>query len=122
MATAIIPLIPSIISGAPAVINTLVSVIGGLVHKHEKATVVTQPAGATAPVVSPAPGESKKAAAMNDFVLIAVPIVALLIKMETGREIDQAALASAASGLIDNIVALNNALGIFQTSAQTTPK
>jgi hypothetical protein len=108
MAAAIIPLIPSIVAGAPALINTLVSVIGGLVHKHEKA--------------SPAPGASKKAAAMSDFVNIAAPIVALLVKMETGKTVDEAALASAASGLIDNIVALNNALGVFQTTAPTAPK
>ena len=119
MAAAIIPLIPSIISGAPALISAITNVISGLVHKHQAAT---QPApSATAPTATaPASGAQKKAAAMNDFMVVGGPLIAYIIKAETGKDVDIAALESAASALIDDIVALNKALGIFQPSPTTT--
>lgn len=114
MAAAIIPLIPGIISAAPSLITAIGSIIGNLVHKHEKTTVPATPAEIAAgkPPVVPATGPEKKAAVMNDFAIIAGPLIALILHAQTGRDVDIAATEAAVSKLIDDFVALHKALGI----------
>ncbi len=51
---------------------------------------------------------------MADFALIAGPLIAVLIKSKTGKDVDLPALEAAVSGLIDNIVAINKATHLFE--------
>lgn len=120
MAAAIIPFIPAILAGAPGFVSAIGTVISNLVHKHQKEVVpVASPVAGTV-TTEPVAGVVKKQGAMNDFVLIAGPLIEAIIKTETGKDVDVAALEIAVSGLIDDFVALNKALGIFQPPKPTT--
>ena len=121
MGAALITALPAIISGAPGIINAITGIIGNLVHKHQGAVVPTSPSvvAAGGPVATPASGPEKKAAAMNDFALFAGPLIALLVKLETGKDVDVAALEPVISSLIDQFVLLNKVLGIFQPTAKS---
>ena len=116
MATALIPLIPTIVAGAPGVISAIGNIINTLVHKHQKATVSADPGAAP----TPASGAVKKQAAMNDFALIAGPLIEAIYQTNTGKTLDVNALEASVSGLIDNFVALNKALGVFPATPPKT--
>lgn len=123
MAAAAIALISSVVSAAPPLITTIGTLIANLVHKHQAMTVI----GATvndpslkSGTVMPATGSEKKAAAMNDVSLFVSPLIALVTKLETGKDVDVAGLESTISALIDDFVALNKSLGIFQPATTET--
>jgi len=121
--------LPAIIGAAPQIVSLIEGLIG-LIHHQEvtpkivstvATSVIPSPTFPAEPVVvnattAPKTGPEKKASVMGDFETIALPFVAPLLSALLKRPIDSAVLMPIVSQLIDDIVALNNALGIFNSS------
>ncbi len=108
---------------APQILPLIFGAVGKLVHRQEGKIVTTttvSPDGGGHPAVpvlvsttTPLDGPQKKAEALQEFEDLTLPILVPLVAMALGHSVDSAVVMPIVSRLIDDLVALNNALGIF---------